>query len=66
MGNREGKIFVWELQSSPPVLIAKLSHAQSKSPIRQTAMSFDGSTILSCCEDGTVWRWDAVAMDYSK
>lgn len=23
-GNREGKIFIWELQSSPPVLIAKL------------------------------------------
>ncbi|KAI6690507.1 polycomb group protein FIE1 [Syzygium oleosum] len=61
IGNREGKIFVWELQSSPPVLIAKLSHAQSKSPIRQTAMSFDGSTILSCCEDGTIWRWDAIA-----
>ncbi|GFZ12468.1 transducin/WD40 repeat-like superfamily protein [Actinidia rufa] len=61
IGNREGKIFVWELQSSPPVLIAKLSHVQSKSPIRQTAMSFDGSTILSCCEDGTIWRWDTVA-----
>ncbi|KAK8651806.1 hypothetical protein V6N13_141388 [Hibiscus sabdariffa] len=60
IGNREGKIFVWELQSSPPVLIARLSHAQSKSPIRQTAMSFDGSTILCCCEDGTIWRWDAV------
>ena len=77
-GNREGKIFVWELQSSPPVLIARLvgwlvllvlvevcvkescnfctiwmrfsysltssrlTHAQSKSPIRQTAMSFEG------------------------
>ncbi|GMN56181.1 hypothetical protein TIFTF001_025306 [Ficus carica] len=61
IGNREGKIYVWELQSSPPVLIARLSHAQSKSPIRQTAMSFDGSTILSCCEDGTIWRWDAIA-----
>ncbi|XP_050939269.1 polycomb group protein FIE1 isoform X2 [Cucumis melo] len=60
IGNREGKIFVWELQSSPPALIARLSHAQSKSPIRQTAMSFDGSIILSCCEDGTIWRWDAV------
>ncbi|TXG67380.1 hypothetical protein EZV62_008655 [Acer yangbiense] len=60
IGNREGKILVWDLQSSPPVLIAKLSHAQSKSPIRQTAMSFDGSTILSCCEDGAIWRWDAV------
>ncbi|KAM7492669.1 hypothetical protein LguiA_035590 [Lonicera macranthoides] len=61
IGNREGKIFVWELQSSPPTLIARLSHVQSKSPIRQTAMSFDGSTILSCCEDGTIWRWDTVA-----
>ncbi|CAL0322718.1 unnamed protein product [Lupinus luteus] len=60
IGNREGKIYVWELQSSPPVLLAKLSHAQSKSAIRQTAMSFDGSTILSCCEDGTIWRWDDV------
>ncbi|KAK3199479.1 hypothetical protein Dsin_022894 [Dipteronia sinensis] len=60
IGNREGKILVWDLQSSPPVLIAKLSHAQSKSPIRQTAMSFDGSTILSCCEDGAIWRWDAI------
>ncbi|XP_050139804.1 polycomb group protein FIE1-like isoform X2 [Malus sylvestris] len=60
IGNREGKIFVWELQSSPPVLIAKLLHPQSKSPIRQTATSFDGSIILSCCEDGTIWRWDAM------
>nr|WIL94302.1 FIE2 [Gladiolus x hybridus] len=60
IGNREGKIFVWELQSSPPVLIARLSHPQCKSPIRQTAMSFDGSTILSCCEDGSIWRWDVV------
>ncbi|CAI0437097.1 unnamed protein product [Linum tenue] len=65
IGNREGKIFVWELQTSPPSLIARLSHAQSKSPIRQTAMSFDGSTILSCCEDGTIWRWDAVSSSSS-
>ncbi|KAG6397824.1 hypothetical protein SASPL_139272 [Salvia splendens] len=41
VGNREGKIYVWEIQSNPPVLIA--------------------STILSCCEDGTIWRWDVVA-----
>ncbi|CAN1168071.1 Polycomb group protein FIE1 [Linum perenne] len=65
IGNREGKIFVWELQTSPPSLIARLSNAQSKSPIRQTAMSFDGSTILSCCEDGTIWRWDAISSSSS-
>ncbi|QCE09814.1 polycomb group protein FERTILIZATION-INDEPENDENT ENDOSPERM-like [Vigna unguiculata] len=61
VGNREGKIFVWELQSCPPVLSTKLSHPQSKAPIRQTATSFDGSTILSCAEDGTIWRWDDVS-----
>ncbi|PWA74234.1 polycomb group protein FIE2 [Artemisia annua] len=61
IGNKEGKIFVWELQTRPPTLIARLSHVLSKSPIKQTAMSFDGSTILSCCEDGTIWRWDTVA-----
>ncbi|KAH6558440.1 hypothetical protein KP509_1Z063500 [Ceratopteris richardii] len=61
IGNREGKVYVWELQSSPPTLLAKLSYAQCKSPIRQTAMSFDGSTILCSCEDGSVWRWDAIS-----
>ncbi|KAK7351300.1 hypothetical protein VNO77_10636 [Canavalia gladiata] len=60
MGNNEGKIFVWDLQSTPPVLIARLSHTQSRSLIRQTAMSSDGSIILSCCDNGTIWRWDDV------
>ncbi|VVA98962.1 unnamed protein product [Arabis nemorensis] len=60
IGNQEGKIYVWDLKSCPPVLITKLSHTQSKSVIRQTAMSVDGSTILACCEDGTIWRWDVI------
>ncbi|KFK39391.1 fertilization-independent endosperm protein [Arabis alpina] len=60
IGNQEGKIYVWDLKSCPPVLITKLSHHQSKYVIRQTAMSVDGSTILAGCEDGTIWRWDVV------
>ena len=28
--------------------------------VRQTAVSYNGSTVLACCEDGTIWRWDAV------
>ncbi|KAL6857261.1 hypothetical protein ACP4OV_018643 [Aristida adscensionis] len=44
--NREGKIYVWEVQSSPPVLIARLTNQQCKSPIRQTAVSFDGTQSL--------------------
>ncbi|PNT66827.1 hypothetical protein BRADI_3g17417v3 [Brachypodium distachyon] len=60
IGNREGKIYVWEVQASPPVLITRLSNPQCKSPIRQTAVSFDGSMILACCEDGNIYRWDEV------
>lgn len=29
--------------------------------VRQTAVSYDASTILACCEDGTIWRWDSTA-----
>lgn len=29
--------------------------------VRQTAVSLDGDIIVSSCEDGTVWRWDATA-----
>ncbi|GBG75801.1 hypothetical protein CBR_g21046 [Chara braunii] len=57
IGNREGKIFVFEPQNSP-LAITKLGTPQCKSPVRQTATSFDGSTILCCCEDGSIWRWD--------
>ena len=28
--------------------------------VRQTAVSHDASIVLACCEDGTIWRWDAV------
>lgn len=29
--------------------------------VRQTAVSYDASTILACCEDGTIWRWNSTA-----
>ncbi|CAH8361978.1 unnamed protein product [Eruca vesicaria subsp. sativa] len=61
IGNQEGKIYVWDLKSFPPVLVTVLSHEQSNSVIRQTAMSTDGTTILAACEDGTIRRWDAIA-----
>ncbi|KAF0924537.1 hypothetical protein E2562_010177 [Oryza meyeriana var. granulata] len=47
IGNSEGKVYVWEVQTSPPVLIARLSNPQLKSAIRQTAVSFDGSHCIN-------------------
>ncbi|CAD6266549.1 unnamed protein product [Miscanthus lutarioriparius] len=66
VGNSKGEIYVWEVQSCPPVLIDRLSNQECKSPIRQTAVSVDGSTILGAGDDGTIWRWDEVSPSSSK
>ncbi|CAL5011196.1 unnamed protein product [Urochloa decumbens] len=60
IGNCEGAIYLWEVHSSPPVLTARLYNEQCKSVIRQTAVSYDGSTILGAGDDGNIWRWDQV------
>ncbi|KAL8090760.1 polycomb group protein FERTILIZATION-INDEPENDENT ENDOSPERM-like [Apium graveolens] len=57
IGNKDGKVFVWDLLSSPPVLIMRLPRG-TNSTIRQTAISFNGKTILSCSDDGLICRWD--------
>ncbi|GJN39734.1 hypothetical protein PR202_gb28870 [Eleusine coracana subsp. coracana] len=66
IGNNEGKIYLWEVQSSPPSLITRLTNQQCKSPIRQTAVSYDGRIILGAGEDGNIWRWDEVDPPSSK
>lgn len=38
----------------------KLKIPHGKSVVRQTAVSYDASTILACCDDGTIVRWDLV------
>ncbi|CAO2168455.1 unnamed protein product [Urochloa humidicola] len=60
IGNGEGVIYLWEVQSCPPVLTARLYNEQCKCVIRQTAVSHDGSTILGAGDDGNIWRWDQV------
>ncbi|KAF3588111.1 hypothetical protein F2Q69_00030921, partial [Brassica cretica] len=68
IGNEKGNVYVWDFKSCPPVLVTVLSHYQSKSLIRQTAIvlipdtlclfPWHCSTILAASEDGTLWRWD--------
>jgi hypothetical protein len=58
VGNRQGKVLVFTTDRSPPTLLARLKHPSMRLPIRQTAFSHDGKTLLCCCEDGSVLRWD--------
>lgn len=62
MGNRMGKLFVWDLDVHDPTEIRciTLSHADCTKPVRQTSFSRDGSIVLGVCDDGTIWRWDRV------
>ena len=62
LGNRRGRVWLWDATVSPPALLARLaapgSSNTSENPVRQTAVSFDGRTILAACDDGSVVRWD--------
>eukprot|EP00899_Mesostigma_viride_P029183 jgi/Mesvir1/944/Mv17498-RA.1 len=58
LGNLDGKVFVWEVHHAPPMMVAKLSTPQCKYAVRQTAVSYDSRTILVCCDDCTIWRYD--------
>ena len=62
LGNRRGRVWVWDATVSPPALLARLaapgSSNTSENPVRQTAVSFDGRTILAAFDDGSVVRWD--------
>ncbi|GJP36790.1 hypothetical protein CLOM_g8656 [Closterium sp. NIES-68] len=60
IGNCVGKVYVYDLQSSPPILLSTLSRKDCKTQIRQTAVSHDGRIIMSCDDDGWLWRWDLV------
>ncbi|GIL74200.1 hypothetical protein Vretimale_1963 [Volvox reticuliferus] len=58
-GNARGKVFVFSpLTGTEGAPKAKLVAPQCKLVVRQTAVSWDGNTILAACEDGSVHRWD--------
>lgn len=69
-GNTSGQVYLWDvhsLTSQPQAVLSRETpiskhHGKSTSKnvtVRQTAVSYDMSTVLACCEDGTIWRWDS-------
>ncbi|KAL0021903.1 hypothetical protein WJX79_001641 [Trebouxia sp. C0005] len=71
-GDVTGQVYLWDMHTltdEPQAVLdrelpigkglAKVSNGNVT--VRQTAVSYDASIILACCEDGTIWRWDSAA-----
>jgi polycomb protein EED len=64
VGNGAGKCYVWNIDKDPSCnnmkRFATLQLPQCRHPVRQTAFSPDGHTLLYVCDNSTIWRWDMV------
>lgn len=60
LGNTQGKIYLLDFQNNSRCVLAI---PKCQSTIRQTCFNNDGSILMCCCDDGTIWRWDNVSGD---
>lgn len=58
VGNKNGRLYVWNIDHDIERPSCSLAHAHAKSTVRQTAFHGSGSILISVCDDGSVWRWD--------
>lgn len=61
LGNRLGKIYIYDLDSHDHDSRADkitLSHPQLTSTVRQTCYNNNGTILICSCENGTIWRWN--------
>jgi polycomb protein EED len=64
VGNGAGTCYVWDIDKDPSCSVSKrhatLTLPQCRHPVRQTAFSPDGRTLLYACDNSTIWRWDII------
>ncbi|XP_026731784.1 polycomb protein EED [Trichoplusia ni] len=61
LGNQCGKTMVWELGNvAGGSRVSQLVHPRCVAAVRQVTLSRNGKILLTCCDDGTIWRWDRV------
>eukprot|EP00945_MAST-04E_sp_MAST-4E-sp1_P003401 g3401.t1 len=60
-GNRCGQVFLWNIHDNDDIQVkpmACLTHIKCTATVRHVAFSPDRKTILACCDDGSLWRYD--------
>jgi polycomb protein EED len=60
---QDGTLDIWDIDAhAEDELISDktrtLQHPDCTTPIRMTAFSPDDTTLLACCDDASIWRWD--------
>jgi WD40 repeat protein len=60
---QDGTLDIWDIDAHvEEELISEkiktLHHPDCITPIRMTAFSPDNTTLLACCDDASIWRWD--------
>jgi polycomb protein EED len=62
LGNQVGRVYVWDMDVNDPAQArcSSLSHPKCVSAVRQTHFSRDGNTLITVCDDGSMWRWERV------
>ncbi|GBP14582.1 Polycomb protein eed-A [Eumeta japonica] len=62
LGNQCGKTMVWELGSvAGGSRVSQLIHPRCVAAVRQVTLARGGRVLVTCCDDGTIWRWDKIS-----
>lgn len=59
VGNQNGKIFVFDLESNTPnTNPSVITNVKCTRPIRQVAFSRNSDILIASCDDGKIFRFD--------
>jgi polycomb protein EED len=59
MGNSKGKIKIWDIDSDVNAKPIVSLTVPTQSAVRMVSFSPNQRSIVACCDDSTVWKWDA-------
>jgi WD40 repeat protein len=62
IGNSKGEIKLWDIDdgNSNKKSLCVLTHAQCTSTIQMISFCPDSTCFVAVCDEGRVWKWDAM------
>lgn len=60
MGTVKGRTVLWRINEDDSEHAMHLKHKECTATVRATAFSRDCKTLISVCNDGSIWKWNKV------